>query len=372
MRTNISKYLLAGAISLFNGTLSTNGGADEIAASRRTALVRAVERTQPAVVSIYTTYREKVWYPYRDPFWHFFAPRFYVPGERERTFGGSGLIVSSEGYILTNDHILGPHKKPRRIVVTLTGAQNYEAEYIGSDLAFDLAILKIEADDLPVARLGNSDDILVGEWSIAIGNPFGLGGTVSAGVISAIGRDFPASQGDYLYRDMIQTDAAINQGNSGGPLVNALGDVIGINSFIYTESDYSIGSIGIGFAIPINTARSFLEEIKQHGKIRVPWIGLSLQDLTKPLAEYLELPSTDGVLVVKVAVESPAYVAGLERGDVIVEIDGKIISDRQRAAAVFQSFRVDDRCQLKVIRAGKTQLLQMHFTERHPAKQGRF
>ena len=187
--------------------LSTDGGTDEIATSRRTALVRAVERVQPAVVSIYATYREKVWYPYRDPFWHFFAPRFYVPGERERTFGGSGLIVSSEGYILTNDHVLGPHKKPRRIVVTLTGAQTYEAEYIGSDLAFDLAILKIKADDLPVARLGNSDDILVGEWAIAIGNPFDVGVSVSAGIISGINRDFPQAHGDYFYWDMFQTDS---------------------------------------------------------------------------------------------------------------------------------------------------------------------
>ncbi len=360
-------------ILLFILALGIDGKAEEFTTSRRTAVVRAVEQVQPSVVSIYVTYRERVTRYYRgDPFLHFFSPYVAVPGERERTFGGSGLIVSADGYILTNDHVIRTPQGPYRIAVLLPDDQSFEADYIGSDLAFDLAILKIETTDLPVAPLGNSDDILVGEWAVAIGNPFGLGGTVSAGVISAVNREIPASREDYLYRDMIQTDASINQGNSGGPLVNALGEIIGINSVIYTESAQSIGSIGIGFAIPINTAHRFLEEIRQHGKIRMPWIGLSLQDITRPLAEYLELPTTDGVMVVKVQAESPAYVAGLEKGDVIIEISGEKISNRQEAIAALQGFRVDDQCNLKIVRGGKTQYLPLHFTEQPPAQQRRF
>ena len=339
--------------------------ADEIAASRRTALVRARERVQPSVVSIHVKSKDRLVLS-RDPFWSFFP---YV--QQGRTNAGSGLIVNADGYILTNAHVVGERRNHiRQIEVALPNGLTTEAQFIGADVSFDLAVLKVEADDLPVAPLGNSDDILVGEWAIAIGNPFDLGPTVTSGVVSAAHRDFHEPQGDYYYRNMIQTDAAINPGNSGGPLVNALGEVIGINSFIYTGSDYNIGSIGIGFAIPINTARRFLEEISQYGKIREPWSGIRyLQDLNRSLAEALELPSTDGALILRIMVGSPAYEAGLERGDVITAINGEKVRNVDETIAVFREFRVDEECALTVIREAHIKKFKLRFAEWPQAQQ---
>ena len=336
-----------------------SSGAGDLTGSRRTALVRAVEAVEPSVASVYVRTRDQV-RVMRDPFWSYFYRPYTVPG---RTSTGSGLVVSENGYILTNDHVIGDPRGVRSIEIALPDGRSLQARYVASDAYFDLAVLKAEAGDLPVAPLGDSDDILVGEWAIAIGNPFGFGGSVSAGVISAVDRDFPDSEGDYLYSDMIQTDASINPGNSGGPLVNALGEVIGINNSIYTGSNYDLGSVGIGFAIPINTARSFLEEIRQHGKVRKIWTGLSLQDLTRHLAEILDLPSADGTLVVDVEVESPAYVAGVERRDVLVAIDGTRVGSYKEARAAFQGYRVDDECTLTIIRAGRTESLKMRLEE---------
>ena len=348
----------------------TNPEGSAVGDSRRTAVVRAVEQVQPAVVSIYVTYRERVIYRYRAPFFRLFPLYHYQRGEKERTFGGSGLVVSEDGYILTNDHVVRTPQRPDRITVSIPDKETYDADYVGRDMAFDLAILKVDGVNLPVARRGDSDDILVGEWAIAIGNPFSLGGSVSAGVVSAVNRDFPNPRSEgYTYRDMIQTDAAINQGNSGGPLVNALGEVIGINSFIVTESNYDIGSIGIGFAIPINTASTFLEEVLEHGRVRRPWHGFVLQAITSRLAEYLELPTTDGALVVKVHNSSPAYDAGLERGDVLLAIDGDSVGDPDHAAQMLDGYRVDDKCSLTVLKGGTREILQLRFAER---PKGRF
>ena len=340
---------------------------DPITTSRQTAVVRAVEEVRPAVVSVHVTHREQVFYRSRDPFMDFFFPYYRViPGERNRTSGGSGIITEG-GYILTNGHVIGNSRSITKIVVSLSDSRAFAAEYIDHDTSFDLAILKVEEDDLPVAPLGNSDDILVGEWAIAIGNPFDLGPTVSIGVVSAVDRDFQEPKGNYYYRDMIQTDAAINPGNSGGPLVNAAGEVIGINSFIYTGGEFSVGSIGIGFAIPINAARSFLEEIRRHGQVRRPWTGiLSLQNLTPLLAEYLSLSSTDGALIVKIIVDvdSPAYLAGLEEGDVIVAIDGEKVRGADEAVRLLQPFRVDEECTLTVARNGGLENISLRFGER--------
>jgi len=359
---------LSGIILPASLVLGAPSPADEIAAARRTAVVRAVEGVQPAVVSVHVVFRQRVLQQYRvrDPFWDLFSPFYYViPEYRDRTSTGSGLIVSEDGYILTNSHVIGDRTNPQQISVSLPDGRTLEAQHISSDISFDLAILKVEEGDLPVAPLGDSSDILVGEWAIAIGNPFDLGPTVNVGVVSALDRDFPEPQGNYYYRDMIQTDAPINPGNSGGPLVNAVGQVIGINTFIYTGSDYSVGSIGIGFAIPINAARSFLEEIREHGQVRRSWSGiLYLQDLTRALVEYLSLPSTDGALVVKVAVDSPAYRAGLERGDVIVAVNEEKVRSVDEVIAIIRGFRVDEECSLTIVRHGETFRLRMRLEER--------
>ena len=341
----------------------------DIEASRRTAVVRAVERVQPTVASIHVTHRERLVHSYRDPFRDFlmpFSPYYLL--ERDRTSGGSG-IIAEDGFVLTNDHVIGNRRGLSRIVVSLVDGRTFKASYVAGDWTSDLAVLRVQEAALPVAPLGNSDDILVGEWAIAIGNPFDLGPTVSIGVVSAVDRDFQQPKGNYYYRNMIQTDAAINPGNSGGALVNAAGNVIGINSFIYTGSDYSIGSIGIGFAIPINDARSFLEEVREHGQARRPWCGiLRLQDLTQLLVEYLGLASTSGALVAKIAVESPAYIAGLEQGDVIVGVNGEKIRSAEEAIAVLRSLRVDEECSLEVIRGGKVRNIRMRIAERPRAR----
>ena len=364
------------AVATVSSLLLFSFGADastgEIDGSRRTAVVRAVERVQPAVASVHVTHRERVVYRYRDPFREFLMPFSpYFLGERDRTSGGSG-IIAGEGFILTNDHVIGDRRGLSQIAISLPDGRSFKAAYVAGDWASDLAVLRVQETDLPVAPLGDSDDILVGEWAIAIGNPFNLGPTVSIGVVSAVNRDFQQPKGNYYYRDMIQTDAAINPGNSGGALVNAAGEVIGINSFIYTGSEYSIGSIGIGFAIPINAARSFLEEVRLHGQARRPWSGiLDLQDLTQLLVEYLDLTSTDGALVAKIAVESPAYVAGLEHGDVIVGINGERIRSADEAGAVLRSLRVDEECAVEVIRGGEARAIRMRIGER-PQSRARY
>ena len=360
-------YIIA-LLSLFTGSICS---AASISASRRTAVVEAVERIQPAVISLHVRYRERVsqLYQYRaDPFWNFFSPFYYIiPQDKNRVSTGSGFLVDNEGYILTNSHVIGDPRGLQRITVSLPepDGRTFAAHYVASDLNFDLAVLKVDEVDLPVAPLGNSDDILVGEWAIAVGNPFDLGPTVSIGVISALDRDIPEPQGEYYYRDMIQTDAAINPGNSGGPLANADGEVIGINSFIYTGGDYTIGSIGIGFAIPINTARSFLDEIRQHGQVRQPWTGImALQDITPPLAEYLALDSIDGALVVKIAINSPAELAGLESGDVITAIGDKKIQDTDEAIDILRGLRVGEIATLDVVRHNEHYKLDLLLEER--------
>lgn len=333
--------------------------------SRRTAVVQAVERVQPSVVSLHVRYRERIQHLYRyrgDPFWNLFSP-FY----QDRVSTGSGFVVDDEGYILTNSHVVGDPRQLQKITISLPepDSRTFEARYVASDPNFDLAVLKVDDGNMPVAPLGTSGDILVGEWAIAIGNPFDLGPTVSIGVVSALDRDFSEPQGDYYYRDMIQTDAAINLGNSGGPLVNANGEVIGINSFIYTGGEYASGSIGIGFAIPIDTATSFLEEIRQYGQVRRSWTGiLAVQDITPPLAEYLRLDSTDGVLVVRVANDSPAELAGLEKGDVIVAVNDENIRSTDEAIGVLRGLRVGEVAALGVVRHNEHYNLDLTLEER--------
>ena len=341
-----------------------------IGESRRTAVVRAVERVQPSVVSLHVRYRERVQHLSRyrgDPFWNLFSPFYYVPQDQDPVSTGSGLVVDDEGYILTNSHVVGDPRRLQKITISLPepDGRTFEARYVASDFNSDLAVLKVDDGNMPVAPLGTSGDILVGEWAIAIGNPFDLGPTVSIGVVSALDRDFSEPKGDYYYRDMIQTDAAINLGNSGGPLVNADGEVIGINSFIYTGGEYASGSIGIGFAIPIDTAASFLEEIRQHGQVRRPWTGiLSVQDITPNLAEYLRLDSTDGALVVRVASASPAELAGLEVGDVIVAINDENIRSANEAIGVLRGLRIGEVAALGVVRHNEYYNLDLTLEER--------
>ncbi|HET6617179.1 MAG TPA: trypsin-like peptidase domain-containing protein [Gemmatimonadota bacterium] len=293
--------------------------------SRRNAIVTASEVVGPAVVSVNVVatqvVRERSVFddPFMDPFFRGLFP----PRERQRQVQGlgSGFIVSPDGYIVTNQHVVAGATE---IVVTLLDGRQLPAELVEADEVTDIAVLRIDADDLPTVRLGNSDNLLIGEWAIAIGNPFGYlladrNPSVTVGVISAIGRDVRPEPGEgrpQIWSGMIQTDAAINPGNSGGPLVNAAGEVIGVNAFIFSGA--SGGSIGLGFAIPINRARRVLQDIVELGTIRRPWIGIHLAPVQ---ADGNAAPV--GARVIRVDPGSPAERAGIEPGDILAEANGR-------------------------------------------------
>ena len=283
--------------------------AQSIAASRRTAITTAVERVAPAVVTVQTETVQRV--PV-DFFEYFSGGR---SGERRSAGIGSGFVVRADGVIVTNAHVI---EGAARVSVAMRDGTTYEAKVVGLDETNDLAVVKIDATGLPVAPLGNSTDLLVGEWTIAIGNPFGfvLGNSepsVSVGVVSAVGRNLTArAEGGGVYIDMLQTDAAINPGNSGGPLVNAMGEVIGVNSSIYSPSG---GSVGLGFAIPIDRTKRIVEDLLEHGSVRQPWVGIRL---SVPETRSAREAAAAGAIVGRVVPGSPAARAGVQVGDQIV------------------------------------------------------
>ncbi len=285
------------------------------------------DKVNPSVVSVISTVKigvsQQGLSPFgNDPFFDElrrrfgpdFFPQYNAPEEREIPELGSGVIVTSDGYILTNNHVV---ENADKIKVILSDKRELDAEIKGRDPETDVAVIKIDAKDLPKATLGDSDKVKVGEWVLAIGNPFGLQHTVTAGIISAVGR---SNIGIAQYEDFIQTDASINPGNSGGPLVNLDGEVIGINTAIFSKSG---ASMGVGFAIPINMARKIMDQLIDKGKITRGWLGVSIQDLNEKLAKDLELKQTKGVVVRQVEVGSPADKAGINSNDIILKVDGK-------------------------------------------------
>jgi serine protease Do len=322
---------------------------------RRNAVVMAAETVGPAVVSISVVQTRYVrGQAPADPFGYFFDRYIPAPIYRQRVPSlGSGFLIDRAGVILTNEHVV---HEAEQIKVSLTDGRTFDAKVIGSDPNYDLAVLRISGDNLPVAPLGDSDDILVGEWAIAIGNPFGFllndyQPSVTAGVISAKGRDIQSSgEGTGIYKNMIQTDAAINPGNSGGPLVNGDGKVIGINTFIFTESG---GSLGIGFAIPINVASRVVREILQYGGVRQIWIGLRVMEVTPYLAAYYNLPEGRGLFVHELEDKSPADRAGVQIGDLILAVNGEEVSRLAQAQRLIFGAAVGDVITLKIERAGK-------------------
>ena len=281
-------------------------------------------RTTPGVVAI-STERVAVVHrnnPFRGTPW---GPRFNMPDstEQRRQGTGSGVIVEHDGdhYVLTNNHVVEGAKSIR---VELTDARHFEAEVVGADTLSDLAVLEIDADDLPAVPWGTSADLRVGEWVLAIGNPFGLEHSVSAGIVSAMGRDrTPRPRGRLTdYGSFIQTDAAINPGNSGGPLVNLEGELVGINTSIISNA-YDPGNKGIGFAIPVDLALNVLGQLVEHGEVRRGLLGAHIRDLSPMLAEAVGLESTNGVLIAELTPDGPAERAGLLPGDVILTMDGE-------------------------------------------------
>ncbi len=326
-----------------------------ITAHRDNAIVRATQRAAPAVVSITVTHRVAV----RDPrvaFFEYFFPDRRSPRlpYQERQNYGSGVIVSADGYIVTNAHVLG--QAPVSVIVTLTDGTDYQAQIVEIVDRFDLALLKIAGQDLPLALLADSDDLTIGEWAIAIGSPFGqlladTQPTVTVGVISALNRDIVRQrQGDRYYLGMIQTDAAINPGNSGGALVNALGEVIGINTFIFSGTG---GSIGIGFAVPSNRVRWVLEEVREFGHYREANWGVVLLPLTGELMAALNITNPVGLIVRDVEEGSPAWIAGLRVYDVVRTINGVPLSSRDIATRMRYESMVGDRIRFTAERDGQ-------------------
>ena len=248
----------------------------------------------------------------------FFEFRGAPPSQQERMGLGSGFIISDDGYVLTNNHVV---EGAGSVVVRMSDRREFDAEIIGTDPRSDLALLRIDASDLPTLKLASDDDLDVGEWVLAIGSPFGLDYSVTAGIVSAKGRSLPTEQNEN-YVPFIQTDVAINPGNSGGPLFNLDGEVVGVNSQIFTRSG---GSIGLSFAIPAAVARNVVEQLKENGRVTRGWLGVTIQDVDKNLAESFGLKRPRGALVAEVSKDSPAEKGGLRSGDIVVGFDGKDI-----------------------------------------------
>jgi serine protease Do len=336
---------------------------NEICELRNNSITDAIQIVSPAVVSVNVIKTEVVnrfLNPFENPFFGFFGN---VPYKREVKGIGSGVIFSDQGYIITNAHVV---EGATQIKVILSDNRQFEAELIGLDAVHDIAIIKIEGEEnLPLAKLGSSCGLIMGEWVIAVGNPYGFllkdsKPSVSVGVISALGRDFAPNQDGKIYKKMIQTDAAINPGNSGGPLVNVLGEVIGINSFIFSESG---GSIGIGFAIPIDSVKKLADELIRYGKIREIWYGFKVQEITPVIASYLELKSMDGVLVSFLDAGGPADKAGLKKGDIIKKINQSIIKTTDDAELAVTDISVGDKMVLEVLRDSKTYKVSIDAVE---------
>ena len=312
----------------------------------------------PSVVNISTTkVMKRELSPFlEDPFSEFYSPLrdFRMPKKWKEQSLGSGVIVSPDGYIITNNHVV---EQADEIRVTLFDKRSFKAKVIGADNKTDVAIVKIDADNLYTVQWGDSDKLQVGEFVLAIGNPYGLSHTVTMGIISAVGR---ANVGIADYEDFIQTDAAINPGNSGGPLVNTKGELIGINTAIFSKSG---GYQGIGFAVPCNMARLVMDQLIQKGKVTRGWLGVTIQEITPELSQKFELKTAKGALIGDVAKGSPAEKSGLKRGDIILEFNGKKVSDVGNLRNMVAQSKVGAQIPLTIMRSGKEYALNVTTSE---------
>jgi len=323
------------------------------------------EKLLPAVVNISTTQTVNTaqgQWPQGVPdfFREFFDRRggqVPQPRQRQATSLGSGFVIdASKGYVITNNHVI---KDAEKIKVILQDNTALDAELIGTDPKTDIALLKVTLPKkikLTQVALGNSDDMRVGDWVVAIGNPFGLGGSVTAGIISARGRNIQAGP----YDDFIQTDASINKGNSGGPLFNLDGDVIGINTAIYSPSG---GSVGIGFSVPSNIAKAVIKDLSEFGRTRRGWLGVRIQTVSEELAETLGLKEVKGALVTSVAEDGPAQKGGIQKGDVVLSFNGKSVSEMRKLPRIVAETEVGQKVPVEVWRKGKIKKLKVHVGE---------
>ena len=378
-RWNIRKHFLTlmimiFALSLILGFVGSTGSV-KASGELEQSLVLVSEKVKLSVVSITTVKvfkhpstgrryhgdefgnrRDRKRGPF-DDFFDKFMPKGPPKGEFKTKSLGSGVIVRIDdgtGYILTNNHVVADMDE---LKVTLSDKREFDAEIVGTDEQTDLAVIKIEGENLVAAKMGDSDILKQGQWAIAIGNPFGLNHTVSVGVVSAIGR---SGVGIANYENFIQTDAAINPGNSGGPLLNIDGEVIGINTAIFTRSG---GYQGIGFAIPVNMAKAVLRDLIDKGKVTRGWLGVAIQDMNTSLAEQFGVAVTEGVLISDVQDDSPAKEAGFERGDILIEYDNKAMADVNQLRNIVAQTEVGIEIKVKVLRKGNETVLTVKIGE---------
>lgn len=323
------------------------------------------ERLLPSVVNISTTQTveagkgpEMPQLPPGSPFEDFFKDFFDRNGPQQRsrraTSLGSGFIISEDGYIVTNNHVI---QDADEITVILSDDKRLKAELVGRDPKTDLAVLKVESDDpLPAVKFGDSDASRVGDWVVAIGNPFGLGGTVTAGIISARGRDINSGP----YDDYLQTDASINRGNSGGPMFNLAGEVIGVNTAIYSPSG---GSVGIGFAIPSATVEPVINQLRKYGQVKRGWLGVHIQQVTEEIAESLGLDEATGALVASVIEDGPAAKSNIKAGDVILKFNDKVVEEMRMLPKIVADTEVDKAVDVEIWRGGKLVTLEVKVGE---------
>jgi serine protease Do len=355
--------------------LAAFAGAPAAAAPPPDSFADLAARLLPAVVNVSTTQSvgrpgvegpEIPQFPPGSPFEEFFRDFFerQQRGQdnpaRRATSLGSGFIISADGFVVTNNHVIA---EADEITVILADDTNLHAELVGIDDKTDLALLKVDAGrDLPFVTWGDSNAMRVGDWVIAIGNPFGLGGSVTAGIISAFGRDINAGP----YDDFMQTDASINRGNSGGPMFNLDGEVIGINTAIFSPTG---GSVGIGFAIPSSLSRPVIEQLMEFGRTRRGWLGVRIQGVTDEIAESLGLESAEGALVASVTEGGPAAEAGIEAGDVIVEFDGHRVGEMRRLPRLVADTSVDKTVPVRIWRRGEYRTVDVQLGELEEAEE---
>jgi len=350
----------------------------EDAINLQEAFVKVSKDVGPAVVSISTEHVEKYrtrYYPFaqfEDDFFNDFFEDFFVAGpdrEFKKVGLGSGVIIDKEGYVLTNEHVVS---NADRIRVTLPDGREFEGRLTGSDVRSDLAVVKIEPKgDLPYARLGDSDSVEIGHWAIAIGNPFAFAvknpePTVTVGVVSALRRSLPRTDKRAReYSDLIQTDAAINPGNSGGPLVNIQGEIIGVNVAIFTLSG---GSEGVGFAVPVNTAKKIVDDLIQGKEILYGWLGVIIQDIDNDLASYFGLKDKNGVLISRIMEKSPSERAGLKAGDIIISFDNENIRNTRDLIRMVLKKDIGEKVSLGIVRAKKVYVVSVEIGARPEEK----
>ena len=342
--TGISKIALAGLpVSVGGEALPT--------------LAPMLEKVTPSVVNIATSGTVVQQSPlFNDPFFRRFFDAPQQKRQRKRTGLGSGVILDAkEGYIVTNNHVI---EKADDIVVTLSDGRKLEASIVGRDPGADVAIIQVEAKNLTAIKTANSDNLRVGDFVVAIGNPFGLGQTVTSGIVSALGR---SGLGIESYEDFIQTDASINPGNSGGALVNLRGELIGINTAIVGPNG---GSVGIGFAIPVNMAQQIIAQLIEHGEVKRGRLGFTAQDLTPELAEAFDIDHHRGVVVARVEDESAAEKAGMRAGDVIVSVNGDAVDDSADVRNMIGLIRVGTKIEIDIVRDGKKKRLVAKIAEK--------